>query len=221
MLDHVLARLRGVLYGWDEYIYSPNDYVQISLQTGRLEFHRSIRFHHTSYNMRREQDVVKPFLKISKTNYTITSGNSQRCNVMLAAIEEGDGGREASRNEFWYAQVMAVLHVVARDTSEPTSHFRRLDMLWVRWLGVEPGFRGGFQKQRLERVGYVADSDEIGAFGFVDPSDVILACHLIPAFSHGRRLQEPILANSFCQDPNGDWSFFYPSRYYLTYGSYI
>lgn len=54
-----------------------------------------------------------------------------------------------------------------------------MDVLRVQWLGRDPDVRGGWKSKRLDRVRYVQDDDasedghEPGAFGFVDPHNVI------------------------------------------------
>lgn len=92
---------------------------------------------------------------------------------------------------YWYARVLGVYH-----TNVWTSHpavknggdVRRMDFLWVRWFGEEPGYRYGFREARLPKVGFVESSDDY-AFGFLDPKHVIRGCHLVPAF-HGGRTSE-------------------------------
>jgi hypothetical protein len=61
---------------------------------------------------------------------------------------------------------------------------RRMDFLWVCWLGEEPGYRSGFYQARLPKIGFVESTDEF-AFSFVDPANVVRGCHLIPAFNAG------------------------------------
>ncbi|KAF7341050.1 hypothetical protein MSAN_02091000 [Mycena sanguinolenta] len=60
-----------------------------------------------------------------------------------------------------------------------------MDFLWVRWLGVEPGYRAGIKRARLPKVGFVPESDAY-AFGFLDPKHIIRGAHLIPDFCSGR-----------------------------------
>jgi hypothetical protein len=136
---------------------------------------------------------------------------------MLAAIEEDAINR---RTEFWYARVMGILHVNVLDKAH-LRDFKRLDILWVRWFGQDGASPGGWKARRLERVGFVPDSDVPGAFGFIDPSDVIRGCHLIPAFEHDRRLEEPILQDSFCREGEGDWNFYYVNRYVINCALYL
>ena len=59
-----------------------------------------------------------------------------------------------------------------------------MELLWVRWLGVEPKYRWGFRSAQLPKVGFVPESDD-NVFGFLDPSLVIHGCHLIPCFPDG------------------------------------
>lgn len=85
--------------------------------------------------------------------------------VMISAIED-DGGSE--HHEFWYAQVLGIFSAQCRLRSADANTLTRLDFLWVRWYGRDP------------------DEEGPGAFGFINPTDVIRAMHLIPAFTWGR-----------------------------------
>lgn len=122
---------------------------------------------------------------------------------------------------FWYAQVLGIYHAVVsvipmNDTSAPTRlpsiSGKSVEFLWVRWYGVEQGYRSGFQRARLPKIGFVPDSDEF-AFGFLDPSYVLRGCHLMPDFASGK-------TDSLLQSPSGrslarrvgeeeDWTNFY------------
>ena len=59
-----------------------------------------------------------------------------------------------------------------------------MEFLWVRWFGVVPGYHWGFNNARLPKIGFVP-SDSGAAFGFIDPSLILCACRLIPAFADG------------------------------------
>jgi hypothetical protein len=61
----------------------------------------------------------------------------------------------------------------------------RMEILWVRWFGVEPGqYRHGFHLAHLPKISFVESSDEY-AFTFLDPKQVIRGAHIIPVFSEG------------------------------------
>jgi len=95
---------------------------------------------------------------------------------------------EEGAEPYWYARVLGVYHanVWAENSVIPGArNVRRMDFLWVRWFGEEPGYRSGFRRARLPKIGFVESSDEF-AFSFVNPADVVRGCHLIPAFNAGR-----------------------------------
>ena len=54
------------------------------------------------------------------------------------------------------------------------------------------------------------------AFGFIDPSDVLHAAHLIPVFAHGQT-NELLPPSCVCsdEDEDEDWSLFYVGRFIL------
>jgi hypothetical protein len=86
-----------------------------------------------------------------------------------------------------------------------------MEFLWVRWLGIEPGYRSGSKVAHLPKVGFVEDTDE-DAFGFLDPDLVIWGSHLIPDFNSGRThnlmsYNGPTVARS--PDKKDDWLNFY------------
>lgn len=114
------------------------------------------------------------------------------------------------RHPFWYARVLAVFHVKA--SHEPTgTDNKRIDVLFVRWMGVDPEWNGGDARRRLDRVGYVPVGDpDSPAFGFVDPQKIIRACHLIPAFHLGRTTS--LLSPSRFRDTGGDFVNYYVNR---------
>ncbi|KIO16446.1 hypothetical protein M407DRAFT_232296 [Tulasnella calospora MUT 4182] len=102
-------------------------------------------------------------------------------------IADEDDGQSRSQHPYWYAKVLGVFHCNVRHRSTGQDDYERMDVLWIRWLGVDPDQRVGGRSRRLNRVGYVPDSDGPGAFGFIDPADVIRGCHLIPSFNEGTR----------------------------------
>jgi hypothetical protein len=88
---------------------------------------------------------------------------------------------------------------------------QHMEFLWVRWFGVEPGYRWGFKAARLPKIGFLPDTDD-GAFGFLDPSLVIRGCHLVPSFANGRTsqlLRTSTLTAARHPDETDDWANFY------------
>jgi hypothetical protein len=88
----------------------------------------------------------------------------------------------------------------------------RFDFLHVRWFQLEGGPDPclGWTTSRLDRLSFppVAAQD---AFGFVDPSLVLRSCHLIPAFSRGKRHDDGVGLSSMAKDGK-DWKSYYVNR---------
>ncbi|KIM65881.1 hypothetical protein SCLCIDRAFT_22423 [Scleroderma citrinum Foug A] len=129
------------------------------------------------------------------------------CTIMVLSREDGPGA-----HPFWYAQVLRaflipIIHT-APDAINRSQHI--MEVLWVRWLGMEPGYRWGFKAACLPKVGFVPETDE-NAFGFLDPSFVICGCHLIPAFSKGQTDTLLRRGESLARQPGetDDWCAFY------------
>lgn len=145
--------------------------------------------------MRRDQDYVNT--------------NSDHRYIMLAAMDTDESGNKP--HPFWYAEVLGIYH--AETTYRNDSGLleeKRMDFLWVRWFGLDAGYPGGIKNRRLERIGYIQSDSQLDAFGFVNPADVIRACHLIPAFSFGRTTE--YLGRSAVRKDDSDitdWHYFY------------
>lgn len=132
----------------------------------------------------------------------------------------------ADMHPFWYARVIGIYHVDVRDLSNPLGNpYQRMDILFVRWMGINPDWMSGWDARRLDQIGFLPQDNE-GAFGFLDPLKVLRGCHLIPAFAIGTTTQllEPSpLARQHLQTDallartpgtsNADWDLFYVNRY--------
>jgi hypothetical protein len=119
-----------------------------------------------TYNMQRDQDSMNP-----RTS----------CDVMVLSPEKGP-----KQHPFWYARVLGVFHAKVLHTG-PQSHnwsIQHLEVLWVCWFGLEPGYCVGSSKAHLPKIGFVPVEDP-NAFGFLDLSLVLCSCHLVPVFSGG------------------------------------
>jgi len=94
---------------------------------------------------------------------------------------------EDDPHPYWYARIIGVFHAQVRHIGPRSKSTNpcRMDFLWVRWFGRDLGYKAGYTMKRLYRLGFI-DSDDSGAFGFLDPDQIIRGVHLIPAFAHGR-----------------------------------
>lgn len=86
---------------------------------------------------------------------------------------------------------------------------RRMEFMLVRWFGRDISYRAGWATKRLHRLGFV-DADDEGAFGFLDPAEIIRGIHLIPAFHYGQT--RDLLGPSIARHPaekDMDWMYYY------------
>ena len=141
--------------------FTDEDRQHIDIVQNVIYSHKVLRINYTTYDMRRDQDSINP---------------RTRSDIMVLSQDEEDP------HPYWYARVIGIYHAIVRiDKRHPVV----VDFLWVRWYGLDTEYRSGFQAKRLHRVGFTMSSDP-DAFGFVNPSDVLRAVHLIPGFALGR-----------------------------------
>lgn len=155
----------------------------------------TMRLNYTTYDIRRDADTIKP---------------GSYPDIMVKSPESGPDAQP-----FWYARVIGVFHALVSsshpDVQDKSLH--RLDFLWVRWFGVEPGqYRYGIRYARLPKIGFVESTDAY-AFTFLDPAQAMRGVHLIPTFSEGRTSALLPTAKSIARvlnpKDNDDWVNFY------------
>jgi hypothetical protein len=193
--DHLLTRLLGKEYDGDEQEYTDTERNDVIIQDNRLYIHRTLRVNYTSYDLRRQQDIINP---------------ASKPDVMVLSCEDGE-----DVHPFWYARVVKIFHLFvhhhgsAPQTEHTPIESQRMDVLWVRWFGLDTDARGGWTKKRLHGISFIP-CDEPGPFGFLDPAQVVRGVHLIPNFHRGRtdsRLPRSIARPA--SDEDEDWDSFY------------
>ena len=116
---------------------------------------------------------------------------------------------DENSHPFRYAQVLGVYHAnvvyigPGMDGYEP----HQMEFLWVRWYQQMHTTRSCWMSHRLDRLQFLPVAAE-DAFGFVDPSDILRACHVIPAFARGKLHQDGI-GMSRCARDASDWTTYY------------
>ena len=160
--DHLLSRLLNDEYDGDERVFTSEEKNTIHFVNNLNRVFRSKRFqlNFTTYDICREQDTLCP---------------GHGTFIMMLSREDGPDA-----HPFWYAQVLSAFIFTVNHHGVD----KMMEVLWVRWFGVVPGHKWGIKNARLPKIGFVPDSP--GAFRFLDPTLVLRACHLIPAFAEGR-----------------------------------
>ena len=181
-----------------------NEHDRILIKNDMMYKHHLVRFNYTTYDVRRGQDVINP--------------NTQHHNVMVLSQPEDNN---AHGSPFWYARVLGIYHVNIVYNA-PTNGMldyrpRRLEFLWVRWYSNSAPMHG-WEASQLDRVQFPPVAHE-NAFEFIDPKVVLRACHMIPAFSSGRRHADGV-GISRCAKDSQDWCAYYVMRYVWFYMLY-
>jgi hypothetical protein len=160
--DHLLSRLNNTQDFEPE--YTDDDRSELIIQRNQLYPHPILRVNYTTYDMYRDQDVIRP--SVPSRSFILTTA------------PPGSGAL------FWYARVLGVYHV---HVFHPPTHGQKLQtiqFLHIRWMVEDPEHEGSFRDCRLDRLSYHPVARD--GYGFLDPSLVIRGCFTIPGFHWGR-----------------------------------
>ncbi|KAI0710356.1 hypothetical protein C8T65DRAFT_807981 [Cerioporus squamosus] len=134
--------------------------------------------------MRRSQDVIDP---------------ASHPDIMTLSHEDDHETNSGNVHPYWYSRVIHIFHINVYRTDAvpgtPASRPQRMDILWVRWFGLDPTTPHGFKAKRHPRIGFVPHDDGI-PFGFLDPTVVIRGSHImpVPSYDHTPDLLPPSIA---------------------------
>ncbi|RDB22902.1 hypothetical protein Hypma_009822 [Hypsizygus marmoreus] len=175
---------------------NPNrDSESLFFRSDRLYKHRTLRINYTTYDVRRGQDVINP-----RTSHR---------DIMVLADTESN----AESERFLYARILGIYHANVVYTGAGMLDYepRRMEFLWVRWFHAVDPQETGFSSRRLDTVKFfpMAHGD---AFGFLDPKDVLRACHIIPKMLLGKVHLDGIGMSRSARDVD-DWHFYYVNRF--------
>ena len=141
------------------------------LRENAIHLHKLLRINYTTYDVRRDQDVVHV--------------DTPQCNVMLLNTRY-TADTWSSEHPYIYGRVLGVFHAnVSYAGPLPDGaqrpEYQRIDFVWVRWYQ----FIGSAGEFALDSVSPSPLSSG-DALDFVNPADIIRCVHLIPRFSSGK-----------------------------------
>ncbi|KAJ3535522.1 hypothetical protein NMY22_g6451 [Coprinellus aureogranulatus] len=175
------------------------DWSRLVLKKDRLYSHQIMRIKYTTYDTRRDEDIVHL--------------DTAQCNVMLLNPDYSYSASQ-SGHPFRYCRVMAILHAEVGYISDmPVHHgdshfvYYPVELLWVRWYRVHEA-PSQFRLDEAELM----QPDEPGSHSFIDPLEVLRACHMIPRFCQGKRHSDGKGKSELAQD-GSDWKRYYINRY--------
>ena len=195
--DNILGRLLHRNYEGDYYgEFTDEERVTVYVDQERIYRCKTLRINYTTYDVGRDADTIDP---------------KKYPDIMVKSPDTGPDAQP-----FWYARVIGVFHAQVSSSHRDVGNekeWHRMDFLWVRWFGMEPGrYRHGIRHARLPKIGFVQSSDQY-AFTFLDPAQVIRGVHVIPAFVEGRTSALLPAAKSVARilnpEEENDWVNFY------------
>ena len=165
---------------------SADDHRHVLFKSGRMYKHQLLRINYTTYDVRRSEDIINP--------------DTRRRDIMLLSNDDEDDS-----HPFRYARVLGVYHVNVVYTGPGMLDYlaRRLDFLWVRWFHYSDSKPVEWADYRLDNVHFppIASDD---AFSFIDPKEVLRACHIIASFASGKVHCDAISISKLANDSQ-DW----------------
>jgi len=90
--NHLLSQLLGLDYDGDERSFSPEDWNGLHLTNHRIVEAKIFRVNYTTYDIRRDQDVIRP-----GSNNSVVMTLSREINP--------------TAHRLWYAQVVRAFHI--------------------------------------------------------------------------------------------------------------
>ena len=164
-----------------------NQLNHVILKGNRIFRHFLLQINYTTYDVRRNQDVINP--------------NTNHKDVILLS--------RSTEHPFSYARVLGIFHanVIYAGPGSRDYQARQMEFLWVRWFELTKPAKDGLTLDTLRFLPMVNPD----AFGFVDPADVLHRCHLIPAFERGPLHPDRTAMSHIARD-GGDWREYYVNR---------
>lgn len=214
MKEHILLRIKDILRKQNSLVVSPQSQVAgsidltpsshqdqldgILLKHNRLYTHNILQINYTTYDVHRSQDIINP--------------RTPHCNIMVLAAADGDNEGEDS-HMFLYGRVLRIYHanIIYNGPGMIDHRPHRIEFLWIRWYDhLEP--LGSWSAHRLDCLSFPPITRR-GAFGFINPADVIRSPHIIPAFMRGVRHGEGLGLITSLARRSEDWEMYYVNRY--------
>ena len=187
--DHLLTRVLDRQYDTGEPLaFTAKDRNELHISEDRLEQRYTMNIYYTTYDLRRGKDRVNM---------------KNRSHVMTLSQDE--------IHPYAYAQVLGIFRVDV--LHGPTmSDEVSMNVVWVHWFKIDKTHRAGWKAKRLYRLKF-APSLEDGAFGFLDPDDIVRGSHLIPGFALGHQAHSPSTPASIWDPEAGsDWETYYVNQ---------
>jgi hypothetical protein len=172
-----------------------DDWPGVVLAGDRLYPHSLARIKYTTYDVRRDEDILHP--------------TSNRPNVMVLNPDFDRNSQQVDARPFRFAKVIQIYHADVSYAGTLDKHglrddtSYRLDFLCVRWYKLIPS-QSPYELDQAELLDLRSDD----AIGFLDPGDVVRVCHIIPRYALGLAHSQGHIASTFANDGT-DWKAYF------------
>lgn len=160
----------------------------VLIKSNRIYNHKIARFYYTTYDVRRAEDVINP--RTSHSNIMLLNSDLGLDSQQLDTRSQDSD--TLAIHPFIYGRVIGIYHanVIYIGPGMKDHKPMRFDFLHVHWFQLDAQEcsrkSDSWASLRLDRLSLLPLADD-DSLGFVDPSLVLRSCHLIPAFSFGRK----------------------------------
>ena len=189
--EHLLSRL----FEQERSEFTNQDMLDLTIENNnRIYQHRTLRVNYTSYDLQRHSDLI----------------NIRTRPDLMVLSEEDDFA-----HPYQYGRLIDIFTIpVHYKGSKPIVGARRqrLHVLWVRWYERNSDYQDGFSTLRLPQLSFV-DESHLHAHGFIDPTTVLRAAHLIPAFDYDLMDPQPLMGCYATRFLTDDWNHYYANMY--------
>lgn len=161
---------------------------------GKISIHKTLRINYRAYDLQRHSDVINI---------------RTRPDIMVLAPEDDRS------HPYRYGRLIDIftvpIHYKGRKGITGGSRRQDIQVLWVRWFEQDTAYEHGFSHLRIPRLQFVEpDPDGIAEWhGFISPSDVLRATHIIPAFEWDLMEPQPLPDSHATRFLNDDWNYYY------------
>ncbi|TFK25959.1 hypothetical protein FA15DRAFT_638473 [Coprinopsis marcescibilis] len=209
--SHLHGHLHGAVteYLSNEYpgyrvpITYPKDWSYVRIEKDLLFAHRIMRIKYKTYDMRIDEDIIHI--------------DTDNCNIMVHNPDFLNHPAQG-HHPYIYAKVLKILRVDmdiyalfghlpskhGMDKPKPLS----IPILWVRWYS----YTASGQEYCLPSLEFKPLTSR-NSTGFVNPNDVVRACHIIPKFSQGQRYNQTTGGSSALVNDVEEWLSYSVNRF--------
>lgn len=171
-------------------------YCNVAFAEDRIYAHRLLRINYTTYDVRRNEDVIH----IDTPQSSVMLLNSDYTRATWHSV-----------HPYLYGKCLGVYHanvyfVGCLPDGKHCYTRHRLDFVWVHWYDFVPADK----PLALDRLSLIP-VDNPTALGFIDPTDVLRGLHVIPCFSQGEAESQPPRSR-WAPSLHKTWNTYYINR---------